>query len=64
MISLIQALYMIALEPVNNFSLRSFAVEQLHLIDAAMGIRQASLLAETARSTFTNTSIPKNSWNR
>jgi hypothetical protein len=47
-LSLIRPLYVVSLEELNARSVRSFAVEQLHRIDASMGIRQADLMAETA----------------
>jgi len=51
-LSLIQPLYVIALEALNPIDLRAFAVQQLRRIDASMGVRQASLLADTAAKTF------------
>ncbi|KAK5464680.1 hypothetical protein LTS15_001242 [Exophiala xenobiotica] len=51
-LSLIQPLYVIALETLNTIDLRAFAVRQLRAIDASMGVRQASLLADTAAKTF------------
>ena len=47
-LSLIQPLYVVSVEELNARSVRLFAVEQLRRIGASMGIRQASLLAETA----------------
>ncbi|KAK5221307.1 hypothetical protein LTR99_006868 [Exophiala xenobiotica] len=55
-LSLIQPLYVIALETLNTIDLRAFAVRQLRAIDASMGVRQASLLADTAAKTFDGSS--------
>ncbi|KAF2798423.1 hypothetical protein K505DRAFT_414363 [Melanomma pulvis-pyrius CBS 109.77] len=46
-VSLIRPLYAVALQEFNTSSLRCFAAEQLRWIGAEMGIRQASLLADT-----------------
>jgi hypothetical protein len=44
------------LEILNTIGLRVFAVRQLRAIDASMGVRQASLLADTAAKTFDGSS--------
>ncbi|KAK6379468.1 hypothetical protein LTS17_006386 [Exophiala oligosperma] len=49
-ISLIQPLYLVALETLVPYSLRVFAIEQLRHIDAYLGVRQARLLADTAEN--------------
>ncbi|KAJ9640690.1 hypothetical protein H2204_003319 [Knufia peltigerae] len=49
-ISLIQPLYLVALETLVPYSLRVFAIEQLRHIDASLGVRQARLLADTAEN--------------
>ncbi|KAK7415770.1 hypothetical protein QQX98_005683 [Neonectria punicea] len=46
-LSLIRPLYVVSLEVFNSQELRGFAVEHLRHISAAVGIRQAGLLAKT-----------------
>ncbi|KEF56874.1 uncharacterized protein A1O9_07064 [Exophiala aquamarina CBS 119918] len=46
--TLIEPLYLVAMEYLNPLELRHFAIEQLRSIDTTMGIRHASLLAGMA----------------
>lgn len=53
--TLIEPLYLVAMESLNPLELRYFAIEQLRSIDTTMGIRHASLLASMAcESLMTN----------
>ncbi|KIW18453.1 hypothetical protein PV08_02741 [Exophiala spinifera] len=54
-ISLMHPLYLVALESLNPYGLRVFAIEQLRCIDASFGVRQARLLADTAESSLLDT---------
>lgn len=45
--SLIRPMYVVAISSVNAMTMRRFGIQQLRSIGATMGIRQASLLAET-----------------
>lgn len=46
--TLIEPLYLVAMESLNSPEVRHFAIEQLRCIDTTMGIRHASLLASLA----------------
>jgi hypothetical protein len=46
--TLIEPLYLVAMESLNSPEVRHFAIEQLRCVDTTMGIRQAGLLASMA----------------
>ena len=52
MLGLVRPLYVVALEQLNAHKVRSFAVDQLRLVESSMGIRQAGLLADAISRSF------------